>query len=172
MTRKEAEDAGFVFKVINNHVNNENRQLITFEIITPGDFGTDDKLPTYQDYVDGKHMPGYVGCDETFVIGVKTKVRNNILDDSEINTTEDFWNDSVWDKEFKADGFTTVDDVNGDYLKELNPDGGFESLTDIGKAGITYERTTSDNRMIRLIGMAMVITQMTILRMNQVLLHC
>ena len=60
------------------------------------------------DYVHGKHLPGYFAYKDTLVVGVKTQVRNNVLDDSEIETSDEAWkNDSAWDNKFKADGYVT-----------------------------------------------------------------
>ena len=55
-------------------------------------------------------------------------------------------NDSVWDNKFKADGYVTFDDADGYYLKDTNPDGGFDALTDLDDGGILYEREATDDK--------------------------
>ncbi len=142
----EAKSLGWEIEVIKNEVDDNNQQTIVFEICTAGDF-TDGTLPTYQDYVDGKKVPGYFGYKDTIVVGVKTEVRNNTENTTEINYTNTEWSqNSVWDKEYKADTYVTVDDSNGYYLKEMNEDGNFDLLTDLKGAGINYARATTDDK--------------------------
>lgn len=146
MNIDEAEDLGFEFKVLNHFINDEQKETIIFEVRTPGDYADDITAANYDDYIRGKHMPGYFGYKDTLVVGVKTTVRNNILDTEKIDFTDDYWKDPVWDEEFKADGYVTMDDVNGDYLKTMNADGDFDLLTELDGAGITYEKMVSDDK--------------------------
>ena len=147
MNIDEAEKHGYELKVVDKHYNDNKEQVITFEVCTAGDYEDTDELPIYSDYVHGKHLPGYFAYKDTLVVGVKTQVRNNVLDDSEIETSDEAWkNDSAWDNKFKADGYVTFDDADGYYLKDTNPDGGFDALTDLDDGGILYEREATDDK--------------------------
>ena len=116
MNIDEAEKHGYELKVVDKHYNDNKEQVITFEVCTAGDYEDTDELPIYSDYVHGKHLPGYFAYKDTLVVGVKTQVRNNVLDDSEIETSDEAWkNDSAWDNKFKADGYVTFDDADGYY---------------------------------------------------------
>ncbi len=146
MNIDQAKSLGWQIEVIQNYVNDEKQQVVVLEICTSGDYCDDVTLPTYQDYVDGKHLPGYFGYKDTIVVGIKTKVRNNVKENTTIDYEDAKWGaNSVWDENFKADGYVTIDDVSGFYLKDKNPDGNFDLLTELDDIGIQYERMVVDN---------------------------
>ena len=130
--------AGYEIKM-EEEIDENGRQILILEILTPGDF-EDDETPNYIDYVAGKHLPGWFGYGDTMVLGFKTEIHNNMEDDSDILNGEAFW-----DNDYKADSYTALEDIDGEYLKEQYPDKGFENLSDRDESKIAYEREVAEN---------------------------
>ncbi|MDE6723164.1 MAG: hypothetical protein K2J55_03095, partial [Eubacterium sp.] len=151
MSFSELEDNGYTVNILSDSRDADGNEVLVFEIITAGDFTDPDVIPTYSDYVHGKHLPGYFGADDTLILGIKTLVTNNYFPPSSVLTGEDYW-----DEAFKADSYVTFDDLSGSYLEsfdEINDeDETFDgesfadNLTYLDDARITYTRPTEDNR--------------------------
>ncbi len=138
-TFAELEDAGYEIK-FEEKIDANGRQLLILEVLTPGDF-TDEETPNYIDYVAGKHLPGWFSYNDKMVVSFKTTIHNNMEDDSDILSGEDFW-----DNEYKADSYVALEDIDGEYLKQKYPGEGFESLSDCDESKIGYERETAENK--------------------------
>ena len=137
-TFAELEDAGYEIK-FEEKIDENGRQLLILEVLTPGDF-TDEEMPNYIDYVAGKHLPGWFSYNDKMVVGFKTTIHNNMEDGSDILSGEDFW-----DNDYKADSYATLEDIDGDYLKQQYPNEGFEKLSDRDESKIGYERESAEN---------------------------
>ena len=59
---------------------------------------------------------------------------------SDILSGEDFW-----DNDYKADSYATLEDIDGEYLKQQYPNEGFEKLSDRDESKIGYERESAEN---------------------------
>ena len=140
MTINEMKEMGYEFRIKSDSRDADGNEVLVFEIITAGDYTSNDTAPSYYDFVHGKHLPGYFGADETLVLGIKTIVTNNVLTAETIPTGENYW-----DENFKADSYVTFDDVSGSYLNKYE-DGGFtENLTNFDDAIVYYVRPANDN---------------------------
>ncbi len=138
-TFAELEDAGYEIK-FEEKIDANGRQLLILEVLTPGDF-TDEETPNYIDYVAGKHLTGWFSYNDKMVVSFKTTIHNNMEDDSDILSGEDFW-----DNEYKADSYVALEDIDGEYLKQQYPGEGFESLSDRDESKVGYERETAENK--------------------------
>ncbi len=50
--------------------------------------------------------------NDKMVVSFKTTIHNNMEDDSDILSGEDFW-----DNEYKADSYVALEDIDGEYPK-------------------------------------------------------
>ncbi len=61
-----------------------------------------------------------------------------------INRTEEadsiLTGEQYWDNGYKADTFVTLEDIDGNYLKEMYPDGNFSEFSDCDEDKIVYIR--------------------------------
>ncbi len=138
----ELKAAGYNIDLQVSRTADNKHEVVSCEITTPGSyhFDTSDEsvseadLPSFAKYVSGDHLPGYFDYQDTLVLSLKTVINRTEEADS-ILTGEQYW-----DNGYKADTYVTLEDIDGNYLKEMYPDGNFSEFSDCDEDKIVYIR--------------------------------
>ncbi len=139
MELSQIEQAGFRLRMEKREINQEGREVLVFDLITPGDYGSGaGKDPNYEDYLDGRKMPGYFGSSEILVLGIRTEISSLEPADTIL------MGERYWDENYAADTYITLDDLDGAYLNDLYPDGGFDRLEEYSDRQVYYAREETD----------------------------
>ena len=110
-----------------NHVIDSDtlEETLVFEVITAGE------AESYQDYYDGKNLPGYFASGSTFDFKVKTVIDH--LESPDTLTV----GENYWDENYAAKSYVTLKDTGGDYLN-------IPGLIDIPLDLVGFERKETD----------------------------
>ncbi len=139
MELSQIEQAGFRLRLEKREINEEGREVLVFGLITPGDYGNGaGKDPSYEDYLDGRKMPGYFGSSEILVLGIRTEISSLEPADTIL------MGERYWDENYAADTYITLEDLDGAYLKDLYPAGGFDKLEEYSDRQVYYAREEAD----------------------------
>lgn len=136
-TFKDLTESGYIIELIEHEFNDDGTETVVFDIITPGE-RTKDNI-TYQDFIEGYKLPGFLGSGDSFVFGIKTVIDHGGANDTLLS------DEKVWDDNYKADTYVSLHDTKGSYLEEMYPNSGFEELDDQDISEVKYIRETKDN---------------------------